>query len=420
MGALPLAAVSCAGVVYRSLPQTTDVECFLDIYRCWGATVERIGSEDVLIDCRDVSSFRVDLEVGKRLRGAFMFVGPLLSRFGVAEVPLPGGCKLGMRSIATHINSFRKLGVTVEQEDGYLRFVAPRETGQEYTIWMLESSVTATQNIAVYAAARDISINIIGASCEPHVCDVLTLLKNMGARISGIGTNMLQIQGSSSLGRAEFSASPDHVDVAGYLVAAAITKGRLKICGADLPLIMDGIIDWFELFGVDVKRSSGDLIVNGQCELRLRERELPIAGRDLPKLAVRPWPGFPVDVLPVMVTLASKTEGSILFQNWMYETGFDFVRELNYLGAEIYMSDPQKVIVMKPVVQFVGGEIVAPGVIQGTKALFLAGLADPVETIIHGTDILRRRYPNIFETYQRIGANIVCKTDRSRRMQHVA
>ena len=143
-----------------------------------------------------------------------------------------------------------------------------------------------------------------------------------------------------------------------------------------------------------------------KSELRLKADEFPTAGRDLPKLAVRPWPGFPVDILPVMITLASKTRGSILFQNWMYESGFDFVRELNYLGAEIYVSDPQKVIVMKPIVKFVGGEVVAPGIIQGTKAIFLAALADRVETVIHGTDILRRRYPDIFETYKRIGAHV--------------
>ena len=413
MGALPLAVLRCPGVAYRNLPATTDVECFLEIYRRWGARIDCASEGSHLIDCTNTNSYRVDLDIGRKLRGAFSFVGPLLARFGVAEVPLPGGCRLGMRSIATHINTFRKVGVTVEQEDGYLRFRAPKKSRGEYTAWMQEASVTATLNVAMYAAARDADTTVIGASCEPHVGDVLEALTRMGAHITGIGTNVLHIKGVEELGATEFVASPDYVDIAGYLVAGAITGGELRIRGANLPRIMDGIIDWFKLFSVDIDRKSKDLIVTGHGQLRLKGNEFPMAGRDLPKLAVRPWPGFPVDILPVMITLASKTEGSILFQNWMYESGFDFVRELNYLGAEIYMSDPQKVIVMKPVVNFIGGEIVAPGIIQGTKAIFLASLADRVETVIHGTDILRRRYPNIFETYRRIGAEVSCTSSNS-------
>ncbi|MFP4385400.1 MAG: hypothetical protein ACLFSE_15255, partial [Spirochaetia bacterium] len=162
----------------------------------------------------------------------------------------------------------------------------------------------------------------------------------------------------------------------------------------------------FELFNVMVKRNGEDLIVNGKAKLTLKKENFPMAGRDLPKFAVRPWPGFPVDILPVMVTLATKTEGNLLFQNWMYESGFDFVRELNYMGAEIYISDPQKIIVLEPVIDYKGGEVAAPGIIQGTKAIFLAALSDKVETVIHGTDILKRRYPEIFDTYTSLGAEI--------------
>jgi len=127
---------------------------------------------------------------------------------------------------------------------------------------------------------------------------------------------------------------------------------------------------------------------------------------DLPKLSVAPWPGFPVDVLPVMVTLATESKGRILFQNWMYESGFDFIRELVYMGADIYMSDPQRIIVMEPQTQYAGGIVGSPGVIQGTKAILLAALSDPVETILSGTDILKRRHPRILETYRGLGADI--------------
>ncbi len=405
LGALPAAMLNCEGVTFHDLPETTDVETFLEIYRRLGARVVRTG-DTTHIDCSNVNSYRVDLELGRKLRGAFMLVGPLLSRFGVAEVPLPGGCKLGARSVSVHINAFKSLGVTVEECDGYLRFTAPPQCAPQYSVWLLEASVTATTNVAMYAVGKQCSIDIVDASCEPHVCDVLRLLQDLGGRFEGIGTNHLRILGAEPLGSGHFHASPDHVDIAGYFVAAAVTSGTLRVQGANLPEIMTGIINWFRLFGLAIEAEGNDLVVHGDSELVLQKHEFPLAGRDLPKLSVRPWPGFPVDILPVMVTLACKTWGSILIQNWMYESGFDFVRELNYLGAEIYVSDPQKIIVLDPVVRFTGGEVAAPGIIQGTKAIFLAALADEAETVMHGTDILRRRYPDILTNYCKLGADI--------------
>lgn len=406
MGALPLAILSKDGISFNNLPQTTDVECFLEIYRRWGAKIESIGKNSTCISTELISSHVVDFEMGKRLRGAFSFVGPLLARFGKAEVPIPGGCKLGARSLSVHIKAFKDLGVTIEEKNEYLIFTAPKKKKKSQQLWLMEASVTATLNTAVYAAGCDSYIEIIDAACEPHVTDVLNALSKMGASIQGIGTNHLKINGTSKLKKCEFSASPDFVDIAGYIVAASITKGEIRIKEANQPLIMGGILKWFELFGVIVEKDGTDLIVKGDHDLQLHIDEFPLAGKDMAKFVVRPWPGFPVDILPVMITLATKAKGALLFQNWMYESGFDFVRELLYLGAEIFISDPQKIIVMDPVINYIGGEVAAPGIIQGTKAIFLAALADNVETIVHGTDILRRRYPNIFETYKKLGAQI--------------
>jgi UDP-N-acetylglucosamine 1-carboxyvinyltransferase len=132
---------------------------------------------------------------------------------------------------------------------------------------------------------------------------------------------------------------------------------------------------------------------------------VPLAAPGLPKLYPRPWPGFPVDAIPVMAVLASKTKGRLLLKNWMYESGLEFVRELNAIGADIFVSDPERVIVTGPV-NFKGGVVVSPSVIQACKAIFIAALCDPVVTEIHGVDILRRRYPNVFETYTSLGAVI--------------
>ncbi len=140
-------------------------------------------------------------------------------------------------------------------------------------------------------------------------------------------------------------------------------------------------------------------------EIDVNKEGFPLASPNLPKLYPRPWPGFPVDAIPAMATLASKSKGRLLLKNWMYESGLDFVRELNQMGADIMMMDPEKIIVNGPV-NFKGGYVTTPSVIQSCKAIFLASLADKVVTTISGVDILRRRYPNVFEVYSRLGAKI--------------
>jgi UDP-N-acetylglucosamine 1-carboxyvinyltransferase len=260
--------------------------------------------------------------------------------------------------------------------------------------------------LLLFAAGSAGETEIIDAASEPHVTDLVHLLQKMGAAIDGVGSNRLVIKGGDLRG-AEFKPRPDFVDIAGYMVAAAITRGEIILKGANIPDIVDGLIDWFTLFGVGIKRQGDDLVVNGEKDLKidLDNSGFPLAAPNLPKLAPRPWPGFPVDVIPVMAVLASRTKGRLLLQNWMYESGLEFVRELNNLGADIFISDPQRIII-RGAVKFKGGSVSPPQVIQAIKAVFLAGLCDPVVTRIHGVDILKRRYPDIFSTYRQLGAEI--------------
>ena len=407
MAALPAAVMWGGPVRFRDLPATSDVETFLSIYRHWGAAIEEDGT-DVSIDCRPVASYRVDADLGSRFRAPVLFVGPLLARFGVAELPMPGGCRLGQRALETHVAAFRKLGVTVEEEGGYLRFTAPRHSPPSRTVWLPEASVTATENIAMYAAGTGTTVQIIDAACEPHVRDLIDLLCDQGAQVSGINTNRLTLTGGIDRRPAtiDFRPSPDHVDICGFIVAAGMTGGEIRIRGANLPDIMTGLIDWFERFGIRIALDGADLIADGTGDLFLDPSLLPSAAPGLPKLAVRPWPGFPTDVLPVMVALACKMHGRVLFQNWMYEHGLQFVHQLNQLGADIELLDSQRIVVPDPPARFHGGEVTPPEVIQSVKALFLAALADDAETVVHGTDILRRRYPDILTVYSSLGAQI--------------
>jgi len=407
MGALPAAALAGEGILFRDLPDTLDVHTYLEILTRLGAKVTAGGKGNVHVDPTEIRAQTIDPAMGRRLRGAFSLTGPLLARFGSVEMPLPGGCDLGFRGVTTHLDGFRKLDVAVQQRDSSVSLAAPRTHADHYDIWLVEASVTATLDLALYAAGSDFSVTIRDAACEPQVSDVLRLLRRMGVEVEGEGTNCVTVRGSGRpLAGAEFRAGPDYVDLAGSVVATAVTGGRLTILGGNVPTLVDGMANWFRAFGIELEHSGDDLLVAAPERLQVHAEFLPQAGRDLPKLAVRPWPGFPVDVLPVMVTLACKSHGAILFQNWMYESGFDYVRELKYLGAEILSLDPQRVMVREPAITFRGGEIAAPYIIQGTKAIFLAALADDAETVIHGVDLLRRRYPAIFETYSALGARI--------------
>lgn len=411
---IPAAVLSDQTITYKKLPKTSDVDKLLAIVEKMGGKVTDNGRGEVKINCKDLDSYRVDEELGGSFRASFMFVGPLLARFGIAEVPLPGGCDLGMRSIEAHTNVFAKVGVEIERIGNYVRFRAPRLKAKQYRVWQIEASVTATENFAMYAAGTNSEIELIDAACEPHVTDLTRLLKSMGARISGIGSNRLIIRGTRKLKKAIFTPRPDFIDIAGYIVAAAVTNGEIVIKGANIPELVDGMINWYRLFNIVVDWKGKDLLVKvgkGGLLIDPTKSGFPLAAPNLPKFVPRPWPGFPVDALPPIAVLASKATGRLLLSNWMYESGLDFVRELNALGADIYMMDPQRIIITGPV-KFNGGEVTPPSVIQSVKAVFLAALADPVTTIIHGTDILKRRYPNIIEVYKKLGAKIEVVNDQ--------
>lgn len=425
LAVLPACILTNETVIYKNMPDTSDVKKMLSLLKLLGAKVVDSDYANITVNCSDITTHVIDEEIGTTLRTSILFVGPLLARLGKVKVPVPGGCVLGARSIAAHVDVFVKMGVTVEFDDSFVTFTAPKSTQNTISIWQNEASVTATENLALYLAGLNIrnigidihkatlvpktsEVTVINAASEPHVTQLLQMLNAMGANIQGIGSNRLTFSSNKeALNGTTYYPEPDHVDIAGYMVAAAVTRGRIVIKGANKFDIVGGLVETFSKFNVAISTANKDLIVDGDVDLMIdvNQSGFPLAGPDLPKLKPAPWPGFPVDVIPVMATLASKTPGTLLLQNWMYETGLDFIRELNKMGANIFMSDPQRVIIKGPVT-FKGGSIVSPGIIQACKALFLAALADDTVTELSGADVLKRRYPNIVETYNKLGAEI--------------
>ncbi len=394
-------------VFYKNLQKSTDVLKMLQILKNLGAQVDDSDFSNIKINCSSVASYEVDFHNGNALRSSVLFAGPLLARFGRAKIPLPGGCVLGKRSISAHIDAFNKVGVSTEVKDGYAYFKRVEALKDRYELWMMEASVTATENLVTYAAGVPADFRITEAAAEPHVTQLLTLLEDFGAEISGFESNKISVRCRKTLKGAVFSPDPDHIDIAGLIVSAAVTKGKITIKDSNIYRVVGGLTQFFNKFNIDIQGSGKDLLVDGSNDLEIDciDSGFPLASEDLPKVSPRPWPGFPVDALPGVVTLACKTKGKTLIQNWMYETGLDFIRELNVLGANIFMADPQRVIVNGPV-NFTGGKVLAPSIIQATQAIFLAALADPVETVIEGWDILKRRYPNTLDSYRSLGAQI--------------
>ncbi len=408
IAALPAAMLSEQDILYQNLPQTKDVEKILVLMESLGATIKTTGEDTKTINCKNLHSFEVDTTIGGQFRGSLMFVGPLLARFGQAIIPLPGGCELGMRSIEAHVDVFQKVGVSIERLGDKVRFIAPKKIASHYRVWQIEASVTATENFIMYAAGTESEFELIDAASEPHVTDLLNLISGMGAKIEGSGSNRLTVTGTKHFQKTQFNPRPDFIDITGTIVATAITNGKVRIKGANIPDMIDGIINWYQMFNIDIKKDGADLVVSvgsGGLEIDIHKQGFPMAAPNLPKLYPRPWPGFPVDAIPPIAVLASKSRGRLLLMNWMYESGLDFVRELDSLGADILIMDPQRIIINGPI-DFKGGKVTTPAVIQACKAIFLAALADPVTTEIFGVDILKRRYPDIFEVYKKLGANI--------------
>ena len=407
MAAIPASLLTRKTVIYKNVPKSTDVQIMLTILKKLGASVDDLDFNNIKITCKNITGYEIDPELGGKIRSSVMFAGPLLARVGKVKIPTPGGCTLGIRSMSAHLDAFKKAGVTIKLEENAIILTAPKKIRTRQTIWQVEASPTGTENMVMYAAGNKSTTILLDSASEPHVRNLTEMLQNMGVKINGGGSNRLEITGGKNLKGTTFIPYPDHVDIASSIVAAAVTKGNLLIKDSNIPEIVNGMLQWFEKFNVQIERKGKDLIVNQTQDLELKDIEVnfPLAGLNLPKFVPRPWPGFPVDCLPSIITLATKTKGRILIQNWMYENGLDFTNLLSSMGANIYMTDPQKIIVGGPT-KYKGGRVYAPGIIQATMALVLAALSDNCETVIYGAESLRRRYPDYINSFKSLGANI--------------
>ena len=383
-------------VTLRNIPEIEDVLVMLDICRALGAGVERLDRNAWRIDGSGVKGADIPAGLSAKVRASILFAGPLLARFGKVTLPPPGGDVIGRRRLDTHFLALEELGARIEV-DGAFQFTANKLKGSD--IFLDEASVTATEN-AVMAASIAEGRTVIGnAASEPHVQDVCRLLNAMGAGISGIGSNILTVEGKPSLHGADFAIGPDYMEIGSFIGLAAVTRGDLVVEGVvpgDLRMMKLA----FSRLGIAWSLEGGDLSVHPGQTMRV----VSDLGGQIPKIDDAPWPGFPPDLTSIMTVVATQVEGTILIHEKMFESRMFWVDKLIGMGARIVLCDPHRAVVSGPA-RLQGDALTSPDVRAGMALVIAALCAEGVSTIKNVYQI-ERGYERIAERLQTLGARI--------------
>jgi UDP-N-acetylglucosamine 1-carboxyvinyltransferase len=398
--ALPLLACSLLTdepVVLDNVPQIRDVEAMLDLLAALGVKVERKKPNTVVLQADDVRTTEVDAGLAERIRASFLAAGPLLTRFQAATMPPPGGDVIGRRRLDPHLDAFRALGATVEHSRD-IKLTSDNGL-QPCDFFMDEPSVMATENALMAAALIPGTTTIRNAASEPHVQDVARMLNKMGAAITGIGSNVMQVHGTARLGGCEHAVSPDHIEIASFMALAGVTGGELRVKGC-VPDDLRMIRLVFNRLGLRSEMEDGTCLVPGGQKLRV-ERD---AGDYQSKVEDGPWPAFPADLTSIAVALATQSEGSVLIFEKMFENRLFFVDKLISMGAEITICDPHRAIVIGPR-RLRGQRLSSPDIRAGMAMLIAALCADGTSEINNVREI-DRGYERIDERLRELGARI--------------
>jgi UDP-N-acetylglucosamine 1-carboxyvinyltransferase len=400
--ALPmLAACLLTGepVTLRNLPNIGDVRTLLDMLRGMGVEVddsELASTHTVTLQARDVHE-QPDQGLGSLVRGSLLFAGPMLARTGHALVGQPGGDAIGRRRADTHFLALRALGADIAVHDDRYEMRARRLRGTE--IFLDEASVTGTEQAVLAAVLAEGDTLICNAASEPHVQDLCNMLNTLGARIEGIGTNTLNIEGVASLHGGEHTIISDHIEVGSFIGLAAVTGGELRIRNA-VPEHMRMTCLVYKRLGVDVHIKGSDIVVPGGQSLKV---DYDVHGA-VPKIDDGIWPAFPSDLMSIALVTATQSEGTVLIFEKMFESRLFFVDKLIGMGARIVLCDPHRAVVVgKSPLR--GDEITSPDIRAG-MALLMAALCASGESTIFNIGQIDRGYEAIEKRLETLGARI--------------
>ncbi len=383
-------------VVLRNIPVIDDVLTSLEILDELGVAVDHRG-HTVTLCARGLRKYRLSEDLCRRVRSSILFAGPLAARHGRATVFPPGGDMIGRRPLDTHFDGLRKLGVQMKGRNAYA-FRCKSLRGAD--ILLDEASVTATENILMAAVLAKGATTVFNAACEPHVQDLCHMLNKMGARIRGIGTNYLTIQGVELLHGVRHKVSPDYIEAASFMAACLLTGGELDVVGMDAKQL--AVIERvFRRLGVKWTFTDGVLHLPAEQKLRIRNPYGPA----VPKIEDGPWPGFPSDLMSIAIVMAAHARGTVLFFEKMFESRMYFVDRLIDMGARIVQCDPHRVIVSGPA-QLSGSHLVSPDIRAG-MALLLAALCAKGRSTVNNAESIDRGYEAIDRRLRALGADIV-------------
>ena len=389
-----------------NIPDIVDVNKLIELLGDMGVRVERLTPDTYEFEAKDIDQdfFLSDAfkSKGGGLRGSIMIVGPLLARFGKASIPKPGGDKIGRRRLDTHFLGFEKLGAqfNYNPENGFFNVDASNLQGTY--ILLDEASVTGTANIVMAAVLAKGTTTIYNAACEPYLQQLCKMLNRMGAKISGIGSNLLTIEGVTKLGGTEHRMLPDMIEIGSFIGLAAMTGSEITIKDVHYPEL--GMIpDVFKRLGIKLELRGDDIFIPAQDHYEI---ESFIDGSTM-TIADAPWPGFTPDLLSIVLVVATQAKGTVLIHQKMFESRLFFVDKLLDMGAQIILCDPHRatVIGLDKIKQLRGISMTSPDIRAGVS-LLIAALSAQGKSTIYNIEQIERGYQHIDDRLRALGADI--------------
>ena len=376
--------------VLKNIPRIEDVFRMLEILESMGATIQWQGRSTVMIDARAIDPKKIDQEKVKRLRSSIFLLGALAGRFGKFHLRQPGGCVIGARPVETHIDALTKLGGKIaSDEKGYAVDARGRHAGD---IVLKEFSVTATENAMLLAATLSDTTQIKISACEPHVEDLGHFLEKMGAQIEGLGTHTLRITGKKQLSGAIYTIIPDHNEAATFLILGAATGSEITVVNAREEHL-DIVLEKLEEFGVRFTVKKNEITIHPAKKLRA-----------VSKIDTRTYPGIPTETQALFGMLATQAEGETLIFETLYEGRFNYIPELQKMGAKATILNPHQAIISGRTP--LKGTIIKSFDLRAGATLIIAALVARGKTIIEDIYQVDRGYERIEERLQKIGAAI--------------
>jgi UDP-N-acetylglucosamine 1-carboxyvinyltransferase len=388
-------------VTLRNVPDIEDVQVMFEILGFLGARVETLGANTWRVTAPGRPGSTVPPDQASRVRAAILFAGPLLARTGQAILNPPGGDVIGRRRLDTHFLALSELGAQVATNGKYT-FSAPKLKGAD--IFLDEASVTATENAIMAAALAEGTTILRNAASEPHVQDLCRMINAMGGAVSGIGSNILTIQGRTALHGADFSIGPDFMEIGSFIGLAAATRGQLTIENVN-PDDLRMMRLTFAKLGIRWQLEGTALHMPADQALVVN----PDFGGQIPKIDDAPWPGFPPDLTSILTVVATQVEGTVLIHEKLFESRMFFVDKLIAMGARIVLCDPHRAVVSGPS-RLKGAHLVSPDVRAG-MAMVIAALCAEGRSTIHNVYQIERGYENVVERLAALGAAIERRHD---------